>query len=93
MFDDATANSADKNENPETLEPIDRNSHQLISAVDLRELFGGVTDMTISRWLKNETLNFPKPIWIATRRYWYEAEVIEWIGKRPRECGSGNEAT
>lgn len=59
-------------------------SHQLISIVELRELFS-VTDMTISRWLKNDTLSFPKPIRIATRRYWYEAEVNEWIADRPRE--------
>ena len=61
-----------------------RNLHRLISIVDLREIFS-VTDMTISRWLKNETLNFPKPIRIATRRYWYEAEVSAWIENRPRE--------
>lgn len=63
-----------------------RNNQRLISIVELRKIFS-VTDMTISRWLKNDRLSFPKPIRIATRRYWYEAEVNEWIADRPRENG------
>lgn len=84
MLDAAKASVVDQTN---IQEPDQRNPHQLISAVDLRVLLGGVTDMTIARWLKNGTLGFPKPIRIATRRYWYEVEVIEWLKTRPRADG------
>jgi predicted DNA-binding transcriptional regulator AlpA len=37
-----------------------------------------VTGRTIDRWLKDETLAFPRPIVIRNRRYWREAELIAW---------------
>lgn len=83
VLDDANAvNTAGKTENLETAKADPR---RLIGAVELRELFGNVTEMTISRWLKDDRLDFPKPIRIATRRYWFEAEVLSWIEARPRE--------
>lgn len=84
MLDDAKAKVAEQNDNLETCEIEPR---RLMGVVDLRELFGGVTEMTISRWLKDDRLDFPKPIRIATRRYWFEAEVLAWIEARPREGG------
>lgn len=82
MLDDAAAHAANQNENLDTAKTDPR---RLIGAVDLRELFGGVSEMTIARWLRDPRLDFPKPIRIATRRYWYRAEVIRWIDARPRE--------
>jgi predicted DNA-binding transcriptional regulator AlpA len=87
MLYSATAFAADHNDIHDT---TNGNRYRLISAVDLREMFGGVTDMTISRWLKNDKLAFPKPIRIATRRYWYEIEMIEWVRNQPRELSAGS---
>jgi predicted DNA-binding transcriptional regulator AlpA len=50
-----------------------------IPARDVRNICGGVSDMTIWRWLNDPALNFPKPIYIARRRYWKEAEVTAWL--------------
>lgn len=56
---------------------------KLIKAEAVRELCGGISDMSLWRWLNDPKLNFPKPIKIQTRRYWREAEVTEWLELRP----------
>ena len=55
------------------------NTHKRIAARELRNLCGGVSDMTIWRYLHDPYLNFPKPIYIKKRRYWQETEVISWL--------------
>lgn len=54
----------------------------LMTGPAVRETCGGVSDMTLWRWLNDEKLNFPKPIYISRRRYWREAEIIAWIETR-----------
>ncbi|SNT37522.1 helix-turn-helix transcriptional regulator [Tropicimonas sediminicola] len=56
--------------------------HKRIPAKDVRAMCGGVSDMSLWRWLNDPTLNFPKPIYIARRRYWREADVIAWLDAR-----------
>ncbi|MGO4909521.1 helix-turn-helix transcriptional regulator [Pseudorhodobacter sp. W20_MBD10_FR17] len=48
---------------------------RLIGAKDVRTRFG-VTDMSLWRWIRDEELNFPQPIYIQRRRFW-EADAIE----------------
>ena len=55
---------------------------KLLTAAAVRDALGGVSDMTLWRWLNDPALNFPKPIYIARRRYWREADVIEWLDAR-----------
>ena len=50
-----------------------------ISARSVREICGGVSDMTLWRWLNDPTLNLPRPTYIGRRRYWREADVIAWL--------------
>jgi hypothetical protein len=38
----------------------------------------GITARTVSRWLDNEQLSFPRPIVINRRRYWDEAMLAVW---------------
>jgi len=52
---------------------------KLLTAAAVRDALGGVSDMTLWRWLNDPALNFPKPIYIARRRYWREADVSEWL--------------
>jgi predicted DNA-binding transcriptional regulator AlpA len=35
-------------------------------------------EKTLDRWLKDEKLGFPRPIYIRGRRYFREAELVEW---------------
>jgi len=55
-----------------------------ISAHDVRHICGGVSDMTLWRWLHDESLSFPRPIYIGKRRYWREADVIAWLDAQPQ---------
>lgn len=55
----------------------------LISSSKLRHsLLGGISDMSLWRWLNDPELRFPKPLYIGRRRYWLEAEVSAWIEAR-----------
>ena len=55
---------------------------KLIPAAAVRELCGGVSDMTIWRWLQHPVMNFPKPIKIGRRNYWREADMIAWLDQQ-----------
>ena len=50
-----------------------------IPIATLRALCGDVSDMTIWRWLNNPAMNFPQPIYIGRRRYWKEADILDWL--------------
>jgi predicted DNA-binding transcriptional regulator AlpA len=54
-----------------------------LSAVQVRRRYGGVSDMTLWRWLRDETLAFPRPRWIQSRRFWDVAELAAWDAGRP----------
>jgi predicted DNA-binding transcriptional regulator AlpA len=60
-----------------TTERLSDNRH--IPSSPVREICGGVSDMTLWRWLHDPTLAFPKPIYIGRRRYWREAEIFAWL--------------
>ena len=53
--------------------------HRRIPAGEVRRICGDVSEMTIYRWLNRADLKFPKPVYIGRRRYWREAEIIEWL--------------
>lgn len=55
---------------------------KLIPAGAVRDLCGNISDMSLWRWLHDDVLNFPKPIYIAKRRYWREADILSWIDMR-----------
>ena len=61
--------------------------NKLISANAVRELCGGVSDMTLWRWLTHPELDFPKPIYIGTRGYWREVNLFAWMQSRAEACG------
>jgi predicted DNA-binding transcriptional regulator AlpA len=56
--------------------------NKLIPAAAVRDTLGGVSDMTLWRWLNDDALNFPKPIKIQKRRYWRESEIAAWLEQR-----------
>lgn len=39
--------------------------------------YGGISDMTLWRWLNDPEMGFPCPRYINRRRYWDEAELDE----------------
>lgn len=57
--------------------------NKLIPAAMVRALCGGISDMSLWRWLNNPEMGFPQPRVIARRRYWEEAAVRDWIAAQP----------
>lgn len=55
---------------------------KLLTAAAVRELCGGVTDMTLWRWVQRADLDFPKPLKIGRRNYWREADILAWLDTR-----------
>lgn len=47
----------------------------LIPARKARQELGGISDMTLYRWLSDESMGFPRPIYIKTRRYFDASEL------------------
>jgi predicted DNA-binding transcriptional regulator AlpA len=56
-------------------------SKRLLTSNEVRALFGDTCQMTLWRWLQDESLGFPKPTKIRQRRYW-DADEIEAFRKR-----------
>ena len=54
-----------------------------ITSKQVRELLGGISDMSLWRFLHDKHLNFPKPIYINRRRFWSYQELKEWLDKQP----------
>lgn len=55
----------------------------LIAATQMRtDMLGGISDMTLHRWLHDDNLNFPRPLYIGRRRFWKTAEVMNWLDGR-----------
>lgn len=61
---------------------VEINPNRRIPAAAVCNLCGGVSDMTLWRWLNDDALAFPRPVYIGRRRYWREAEVIGWLESR-----------
>ena len=49
-----------------------------LSAKQVRARYGGVSDMTIWRWSRDDELGFPHPIRINGRRFWSEQALSAW---------------
>lgn len=58
-----------------------------ITSKQLRELLGGISDMSLWRFLHSSYLDFPKPTYINKRRFWSAAEVEEWFQNQPTYKG------
>jgi len=65
---------------------MERSDLQLIAAQPLRELLGGVSDMTIFRWM--EARQFPQPVVAGGkgRRFWRLKDVAAWQEKNLRKA-------
>jgi len=48
---------------------------ELLTAINVRQRFGGISDMTLWRWMHDARVGFPQPIIINRRRYFRAADV------------------
>jgi predicted DNA-binding transcriptional regulator AlpA len=61
------------------------NTEKRTPASQVRALCGGISDMTLWRWLNDPNKRFPRPIYIGRRRYWKESEVVTWLNAQSGE--------
>lgn len=61
---------------------LEAHSSRRLTANQVRNRFGGISDMTLWRWLQDEALAFPRPIVINRRRFFLEAELDAWEAAR-----------
>lgn len=60
--------------------------HKRIPARTVRAMCGDVSDMWLWRRLNDPAMGFPRPVYIAKRRYWREADIVEWLESRETEA-------
>jgi hypothetical protein len=50
----------------------------LLTAAQVRQRYGGLSEMGLWRWIRDERLGFPQPLTVNNRRYWWKHELEEW---------------
>jgi hypothetical protein len=63
-----------------------------LSAAQVRRRYGGVSAMTLHRWLQSSKLEFCKPIFIGNRRYWRLSDLEKFERRRVGEKAPTNQA-
>jgi predicted DNA-binding transcriptional regulator AlpA len=54
----------------------------LLTGKQTRARVGGVSDMCIWRWMRDERVQFPHPIQINRRNYWRLGDLRQWQAER-----------
>jgi predicted DNA-binding transcriptional regulator AlpA len=56
----------------------------LLTSKQVCARFGGVTVMSLWRWMNDDETGFPKPIKINSRNYWRLGDLRHWQASRPQ---------
>jgi len=54
----------------------------LLTSRQTRERVGGVSNMCIWRWMRDERVQFPQPLQINRRNYWKLGDLRRWQASR-----------
>jgi predicted DNA-binding transcriptional regulator AlpA len=55
----------------------------LLAAQQVRSWLGGISQMTLWRWLASDVVQFPQPTMrINNRRYWSAGSIRRWLSDR-----------
>ena len=58
----------------------------LLTSRQVRAKVGGISDMTLWRWLESDVVRFPQPILrVNKRRYWSAGSIRRWLAERSSE--------
>jgi hypothetical protein len=52
-------------------------AERYLTAAQVRARYGGITSMSLWRWLHDPELHFPAPLLIQRRRYWRLHDLLE----------------
>ena len=58
-----------------------------LNSKQVRQRYGDVSDMTIWRWLRDPSLNFPAPLKINGRRLWAQDSLEKFEAERAADSG------
>ncbi len=56
-----------------------------LTANQVRQRYGGISDMTLWRWMHDARVGFPRPVVIQRRRYWPEHDIQDFDRRRGAE--------
>jgi predicted DNA-binding transcriptional regulator AlpA len=68
-------------------------TRKYLRAAQVRARYGGISDMTLWRWLNSPTLGFPKPIRIRRDRLWNEVVLDDYDRACAMRAGGGEAAS
>jgi hypothetical protein len=60
-----------------------------LRAAAVRKRYGGISDMTLWRWINSPTSGFPQPKYIERRRFWDEALLDDYDRQCAARCARG----
>jgi len=64
---------------------------EYLPAARVRARYSNISDMTLSRWMADPRVGFPRPVYFGGRyRFWKLSAVVDW--ERKRAAGSGRAA-
>lgn len=70
----------------ETHASIAADDETLLTAKQICARFGGISQMTLWRWLGSDVVRFPKPILcVNKRRFWSTESIRRWMAERSSE--------
>jgi predicted DNA-binding transcriptional regulator AlpA len=49
-----------------------------LTSVQVRKRYGNVADMTLHRWLRDERMEFPQPVYFGRLRFWKLSDLESW---------------
>lgn len=58
------------------------NPNRFLTAAQVCIRFGGISQMSLWRWLRDEKLSFPQPMVVNRRRLFRESEIEAWEAER-----------
>ena len=51
---------------------------RFLTSKEVKDRFGGISDMTLRRWTKDTRVNFPAPVMIRGRKFYREDQLDAW---------------
>jgi predicted DNA-binding transcriptional regulator AlpA len=66
-----------------SLAPVVADDEVLLTAQQVCTKLGGISQMTLWRWLASDVVQFPRPtLRINNRRYWSAGSIRRWLAER-----------
>ena len=55
---------------------------QLVNSKSVMQRLGGISRVSLWRYVNDPELDFPQPIVVRTRRFWKEDDLTNWVESR-----------